>query len=151
MYWTNNWIVNKQQDQRGVRQCFQSCKRIFNDNRLSSIKPPFPPLFQLILNFSFIIFLRWQWFNLINILNSNPILFLDIFMWKEISLCHKLWFSNPISLQPNVVERSYFKIWTLLDQIIIVWLIKDLGCIDKKHFSLWQRLNSFDTNILSKL
>ena len=37
---------------------------------------------------------------------------------KEINFCHKLWFSNPYILQPNVVNFWYFKLWTLQNQII---------------------------------
>ena len=37
---------------------------------------------------------------------------------KELSLCHKLWFSNPISSQPIVVHYIYFKLGILFDQRI---------------------------------
>ena len=43
-----------------------------------------------------------------------------IIPWKELSLCHKLWFSNSyMSLQSNIVE-----LWISLDQIIQYWNIK---------------------------
>ena len=39
-------------------------------------------------------------------------------------------FLIPISLQPNVVDLRYFKLWILLHQIILVWNIKTSGSID---------------------
>ena len=35
-------------------------------------------------------------------------------------------FLIPISLQPNVVDLRYFKLWILLHQIILVWNIKSI-------------------------
>ena len=35
-------------------------------------------------------------------------------------------FLIPVSLQPGVVDRRYFKQWVMLDQIIEVWYIKGL-------------------------
>ena len=55
---------------------------------------------------------------------------LEKFNIKELSLCHKLWFSNFYTLQPNVVDLRYFKLWILLHQIILVWNIKTSGSID---------------------
>ena len=43
------------------------------------------------------------------------------FSGKELSLCHKLRFSNvPISLQPNFVNLKYFKLRIRFDKIIFV-------------------------------
>ena len=47
---------------------------------------------------------------------------------KELSFCHKLKYSYPISLQPNVVDHRYFKLLILLDQINIKGL--PTGCRD---------------------
>ena len=55
-----------------------------------------------------------------------------------------------VSLQPNVVNLWYFKLWIMLDQRIYVWNIK---CIRHwvemiwkglENLSFWQRLNSFN-------
>ena len=35
-------------------------------------------------------------------------------------------FLIPLSLQPNVVDPRYFKLWIMMDQIIKVWNIKGL-------------------------
>ena len=43
---------------------------------------------------------------------------------KDLSLLHKLFISITISLQPNVAELRYFKLWIVLDQMIQVWNIK---------------------------
>ena len=66
---------------------------------------------------------------------------------KDLSLCLKFWFSNP-SLQPTVVDLRYFKLWTILDQIIEVWNFKGLHqqVVEiwvLENLNLWQRLNSF--------
>ena len=37
---------------------------------------------------------------------------------KELHLCHKLRFLIPLSLQPNVVDLRYFKLWILLAKLI---------------------------------
>ena len=55
------------------------------------------------------------------------------FYIKKLSFCHKLGFSNPISLQPNAVNLRYFKLWILFDSVS-----------ELEHLRLWQRLNSFD-------
>ena len=67
---------------------------------------------------------------------------------KELSLCHKLWFLITISLEPNVADLRFFKLWILLDQIIWVWNIKGLRhwvlkILRFKYLILFQRLNSF--------
>ena len=36
---------------------------------------------------------------------------------KELSLCHKLFFLIPISLQPNVIDLRYFKLRILSNEI----------------------------------
>ena len=51
-----------------------------------------------------------------------------------------------ISLQPYVVDFRHFKLWILLDQIILVWNSKGLHHKVAKgleNLSLWQRLNCF--------
>jgi len=53
-----------------------------------------------------------------------------------------------ISLEPNVADLIYFKLWILLDQIIWVWNIKGLQLrvlkISRfKYLILFRRLNSF--------
>ena len=54
-----------------------------------------------------------------------------------------------ISLEPNVVDLRYFKLWILLDQIIWVWNIikglqhRVLKILRFKYLILLQRLNSF--------
>ena len=53
-----------------------------------------------------------------------------------------------ISLEPNVADLRYFKLWILLDQIIWVWNLKDLQhrvlkLLRFKYLILFQRLNSF--------
>ena len=53
-----------------------------------------------------------------------------------------------ISLEPNVADLRYFKLWILLDQIIWVWNIKGLQhwvlkILRFKYLILFQRLNSF--------
>ena len=52
----------------------------------------------------------------VNIVTS----FLSNILW------HKLWFSNPISLQPDVTDLIYFTLWFLSDQTFLVWNIKGL-------------------------
>ena len=59
-------------------------------------------------------------------------------------------FLNPISLEPNVVDLRYFKLWILLIQIIRVWNIEGLQhwvlkILGFKYLILLQRLNSFET------
>ena len=56
-----------------------------------------------------------------------------------------------ISLEPNVADLRYFKLWILLDQIIWVWNIKDLQhrvpkILRFKYLIFFQRLNSFIEN-----
>ena len=53
-----------------------------------------------------------------------------------------------ISLEPNVADLRYFKLWILLDQIIWVWNIKGLQprvikILRFKYLILFQRLNSY--------
>ena len=53
-----------------------------------------------------------------------------------------------ISLEPNVADLRYFKLWILLDQIIWVWNIKGLRhrvlkILRFKYLILFQWLNSF--------
>ena len=53
-----------------------------------------------------------------------------------------------MSLEPNVADLRYFKLWILLDQIIWVWNIKGLQhrvlkILRFKYLILFQRLNSF--------
>ena len=53
-----------------------------------------------------------------------------------------------ISLEPNVADLRYFKLWILLDQVIWVWNIKGLQhrvlkILRFKYLILFQRLNSF--------
>ena len=53
-----------------------------------------------------------------------------------------------ISLEPNLADLRYFKLWILLDQIIWVWNIKGLQhrvlkILRFKYLILLQRLNSF--------
>ena len=53
-----------------------------------------------------------------------------------------------ITLEPNVADLRYFKLWILLDQIIWVWNIKGLQhrvliILRFKYLILFQRLNSF--------
>ena len=55
-----------------------------------------------------------------------------------------------ISLEPNVADLRYFKLWILLDQIIWVWNIKGLQhqvlkILRFKYLILFQSLNSFKT------
>ena len=55
-----------------------------------------------------------------------------------------------ISLEPNVADLRYFKLWILLHQIIWVWNIKGLQhrvlkILRFKYLNLFQRLNSFRT------
>ena len=57
-------------------------------------------------------------------------------------------FERNWSLEPNVTDLRYFKLWILLDQIIWVWNFKGLQhrvlkILWFKHLSLFQRLNSF--------
>jgi len=47
----------------------------------------------------------------------------------DLSLCHKLWFSNPQSLQPNVVDIINLKLWILLI-IITIYQKSTSGCND---------------------
>ena len=61
-----------------------------------------------------------------------------------------------ISLEPNVVDLNYFKLWILLDQIIWVWNIKGLQhrvlkILRFKYLNLFRRLNSFLICNLTKL
>ena len=52
------------------------------------------------------------------ILNNFKNNYFSYIMPKKWSFCHKLWFSSPmISMQPNVVDLRYFKLWILLGQI----------------------------------
>ena len=56
-----------------------------------------------------------------------------------------------ISLEPNVADLRYFKLWILLDQIIWIWNIKGLQhrvlkILRFKYLILLQRLNSFREN-----
>ena len=64
---------------------------------------------------------------------------------KELSLCHEI----TVSLQVDVTDLKYFKLWYVLDKIILVYNIKGLHpqVAKKKGFenlSLWQRFNSSD-------
>ena len=61
-------------------------------------------------------------------------------MTKELSLCHKLKFLIPISLQPDSVNNwySYLRLFDLTE--FIVWNIYGIG-ISIKNQSLWQKLN----------
>ena len=57
-----------------------------------------------------------------------------------------------ISLEPNVTDLRYFKLWILLDLIIWVWNIKGLQhrvlkILTFKYLILFQRLNSFGMKI----
>ena len=57
-------------------------------------------------------------------------------------------FQLTISLEPNVADLRYFKLWILLNQIIWVWNIKGLQhrvlkILRFKYLILFQRLNSF--------
>ena len=62
---------------------------------------------------------------------------------KELSFCHKLKYSYPISLQPNV-DLRYFKLLILLDQINIKGLHHQVAKIwEWENLSVWQKLNSF--------
>ena len=68
---------------------------------------------------------------------------------KELSLCHKLWFLITISLEPNVGDPRFFKLWILLGQIFWAWIIKGLQHQVSarwvfEYLSLWQKLNSFN-------
>ena len=70
---------------------------------------------------------------------------------KELSLCHKLWFSNHYIFG----TKCYFKLWILLDQVIRVWNIKGLQhrvlkILWFKYLILFQRLNSFNTIKIKK-
>ena len=61
-----------------------------------------------------------------------------------------------ISLEPNVVDLRYFKLWILLDRIIWAWNIKGLQhqvlkILRFKYLILFQRLNSFEPIISIKL
>ena len=63
----------------------------------------------LILTISFVFFLK----------RNAPSHFIEKLQRKIFNtqrLCHKLGFVIPISLKPNVVDRRYFKLWTLVDQ-----------------------------------
>ena len=63
----------------------------------------------------------------------------------DLSLCHKLWFSNPQSLQPNVVDIINLKLWILLNNynnISKVYI--GLQWFRDRKFILWKRLNSFE-------
>ena len=68
---------------------------------------------------------------------------------KELSLCHKLLFSNPYNFATKCFRPSIFQtIWILLDQIIKVWNIKGLHhqvakIKEVENSSLWQILNPF--------
>ena len=68
---------------------------------------------------------------------------------KELSLCHKLKYSNTyIFIKPDAINLWYFKL-RLFDQAeFIVWNIKGLQHLVPKikwleNHGLWQRLNSF--------
>jgi len=55
-----------------------------------------------------------------------------------------------ISLEPNVADLGYFKLWILLGQIFWVWNIKGLQhrvlkILRFKYLILFQRLNSLAT------
>ena len=61
-----------------------------------------------------------------------------------------------ISLEPNVADLRYFKLWILLDQIIWVWNIKDLQHrvlkkLKFKYLILFQRLNFFKNLVTNKI
>ena len=61
-----------------------------------------------------------------------------------------------ISLEPNVADLRYFKLWILLDQIIWVWNIKDLQhrvlkILKFKYLILFQRLNFFKNLVTNKI
>ena len=44
-------------------------------------------------------------------------------------------FQFPISVEPNVVDIRYFKLWTLLDWIFKVWNIKRIYIIREQGYS----------------
>jgi len=57
-----------------------------------------------------------------------------------------------MSLEPNVADLRYFKLWILLDQIIWVWNIKGLRhwvpkILGLENQSLLQRVNSFGLSV----
>ncbi len=61
-----------------------------------------------------------------------------------------------ITLQLNVVDLTYFKLWIQLDQTISVYDIKGLHrqsakSLGLENVSLWQRLNSFINKIVKYL
>ena len=63
------------------------------------------------------------------------------------------WWTMPItlSLEPNVADLRYFKLWILLNQIIWVWNIKGLKdrvlkILRFKYLILFKRLNSYVFN-----
>ena len=73
---------------------------------------------------------------------------------KELSLATNSDFLITISLDPNVADLRYFKLWILLDQIIWFWNIKGLQhrvlkLLRFKYLILFQRLNSFEISFLN--
>ena len=69
-------------------------------------------------------------------------------MWRNWVFATNSDFLITISLQPNVVDLRYFKLWILLNQIIRVWNIKGLQhrvlkILGFKYLILLQRFNSF--------
>ena len=59
-----------------------------------------------------------------------------------------------LSLEPNVADLRYFKIWILLNQIIWIWNIKGLKSrvlkiLRFKYLILFKRLNSFVTKLVT--
>ena len=58
---------------------------------------------------------------------------------NELIICHKLLFFNPISLQPNVTDLKYLKLWFLLYQNLSL----KYQILGLENLSLWQSLNLF--------
>ena len=87
---------------------------------------------------------------------------LETFFRLRNSLLQRNWvfvtnsyFLITMSLEPNVADFRYFKLWILLDQTIFVWNIKGLqhGALKILRFKylIWfQRLNSFRKKCLLK-
>ena len=57
--------------------------------------------------------------NLLNkYTNSSKRLQKILHIWKELSLCHKLWFSNLYIFSTQCCRPYYSNLWIMLDQII---------------------------------
>ena len=64
------------------------------------------------------------------------------------------YFIITISLEPNVADLRYFKLWILLDKIVWFWNIKGLQhrvlkLMRFKYLILFQRLNCFEISFLN--